>query len=183
MNARWMLGTIALVGFSFAAVVDDDNPLSPSEGFQPASDAKEARGRAKMLHEMVRGTLQIMCRDFFDEENSHTIPSASLEDVFHEMHEGYEVKMKWVVRSPTKPTRSTNLAAAISAPRPRTGSPETRQHERPCARLPETRRRAERSTPIRPLNRAVEPPRRSRRPVRKSRTRTPKPTARANKPA
>jgi hypothetical protein len=40
---------------------------------------------------MVRGALQIMHRDFFDEENAHAIPSASLEDVFHEMGKSYDV--------------------------------------------------------------------------------------------
>ncbi len=50
----------------------------------------------ELLHEMVRGALQIMHRDFFDEENSHAIPSASLEDVFHEMGKSYDVQMKWL---------------------------------------------------------------------------------------
>jgi len=53
--------------------------------------------RAKLLHEMVRGTLQIMHRDFFDEDDAHAIPSASLEDVFHEMERGYGVQLKWLV--------------------------------------------------------------------------------------
>lgn len=96
MNARRILGIIAVVGFSFAAIADDDAPLPSAEGFLAASDAKEARARAQMLHEMARGALQVMHRDFFDEENSHSIPSASLEDVFQEMHKSYEVKMKWL---------------------------------------------------------------------------------------
>ncbi|TWT84642.1 hypothetical protein CA13_61220 [Planctomycetes bacterium CA13] len=63
----------------------------------PASTATEARARANMLHELVRGSLQVMHRDFFDEDNAHAIPSASLEDVFHEMGEIYDVKMKWLI--------------------------------------------------------------------------------------
>lgn len=63
----------------------------------PASTPSEARARAKMLHELVRGSLQVMHRDFFDEDNAHAIPSASLEDVFHEMGESYDVKMKWLI--------------------------------------------------------------------------------------
>lgn len=49
-----------------------------------------------MLHELVRGSLQVMHRDFFDEDNARAIPSASLEDVFREMHKSYGVKMKWL---------------------------------------------------------------------------------------
>ncbi|MEX1027621.1 MAG: DUF3365 domain-containing protein [Candidatus Paceibacterota bacterium] len=63
----------------------------------PASNKTEARARAMMLHEMVRGTLQIMHRDFFDEDNAHAIPSASLEDVFHEMGKSYNMQLKWLI--------------------------------------------------------------------------------------
>ncbi len=45
---------------------------------------------------MIRGALQIMHRDSFDEENSRAIPSASLEDVFHEMGKSYDVQIEWL---------------------------------------------------------------------------------------
>ncbi len=48
------------------------------------------------MHELVRGTLQVMHRDFFDDENPHTIPSASLEDVFKEMDKSFDVQIKWM---------------------------------------------------------------------------------------
>lgn len=78
---------------------EDNQPTSQSKSeieITPPSNQEEARSRAKLLHEMVRGTLQIMHRDFFDEENSHAIPSASLEDVFFEMGKSYDVQMKWL---------------------------------------------------------------------------------------
>lgn len=85
---------------AFALVLGDDNrPTSQSEStfeISPPSNPDEARSRAKLLHELVRGTLQIMHRDFFDEENAHAIPSASLEDVFYEMGKNYDVQMKWL---------------------------------------------------------------------------------------
>ena len=78
---------------------DENQPTSESKSeieISPPSTPEEARSRAKLLHEMVRGALQIMHRDFFDEENAHAIPSASLEDVFHEMGKSYDVQMKWL---------------------------------------------------------------------------------------
>jgi hypothetical protein len=78
---------------------DEKQPNSQSRSeidISPPSNPEEARSRAKILHEMVSGTLQVMHRDFFDEENSHAIPSASLKDVFHEMGKSYDVQMKWL---------------------------------------------------------------------------------------
>jgi hypothetical protein len=56
----------------------------------------EARGRARLLHEVLRGSLQVMHRDFFDDENPPAIPSASLEDVFAELEQSHQVKVKWL---------------------------------------------------------------------------------------
>ena len=38
-----------------------------------------------------------MHRDFFVEEQSRTVPSASLEDVFSELSKAYKVDVKWLV--------------------------------------------------------------------------------------
>ncbi|WP_231744023.1 c-type heme family protein [Stieleria neptunia] len=57
----------------------------------------EARARAKLLHEAIGGTLQVVHRDFFDEDDAHAIPSASLEDVFSELSRSYDVDMKWLI--------------------------------------------------------------------------------------
>ena len=53
-----------------------DNNNSPST-------VDEARGRARLLHETIHGSLQIMHRDFFREDEGLPIPSHSLEDVFN----------------------------------------------------------------------------------------------------
>jgi hypothetical protein len=91
---------LAVLLLASALVLGDENqPTSQSKSeieISPPSTPEEARSRAKLLHEMVRGALQIMHRDFFDEENAHAIPSASLEDVFHEMGKSYDVQMKWL---------------------------------------------------------------------------------------
>ncbi|MGB7327037.1 MAG: DUF3365 domain-containing protein [Rubripirellula sp.] len=62
----------------------------------PAS-ADEARDRAKLLHEIFRGTLQVVHRDLFDEDNGFAIPSRSLEDVFSELSLSYQVDVKWLI--------------------------------------------------------------------------------------
>jgi hypothetical protein len=62
-----------------------------------ASSVTEARSRARLLHETIRGTLQVVHRDFFDEDNANAIPSASLEDVFAELSDSYDVDLKWLI--------------------------------------------------------------------------------------
>lgn len=57
----------------------------------------EARSRARLLHETIRGALQVVHRDLFDEDNALAIPSASLEDVFDELSESYDVDIKWLI--------------------------------------------------------------------------------------
>ena len=63
---------------------------------QPATIA-EARGRAILFHETIAGALQVVHRDFFDDENAHAIPSASLEDVFHELLKTHNVNVRWLI--------------------------------------------------------------------------------------
>ncbi|MBA2114168.1 c-type heme family protein [Bremerella alba] len=57
----------------------------------------QARARAILLHETLHGTLQVVHRDFFLEDESRVIPSASLEDVFHALEESFQVQLKWLV--------------------------------------------------------------------------------------
>lgn len=57
----------------------------------------EASARARLLYESFHGTLQVVHRDFFDEDESRMIPSAALEDVFSAMSESFDVEMKWLV--------------------------------------------------------------------------------------
>ncbi|WP_237607215.1 c-type heme family protein [Roseimaritima sediminicola] len=62
-----------------------------------AKDVDEARARARLLAELSNGALQVMHRDFFDEEDAVAIPSASLEDVFHELEIQFDVRTEWLV--------------------------------------------------------------------------------------
>lgn len=56
----------------------------------------EARDRARLLHETFHGALQVMHRDFFDDEDTRNIPSRSLEDVFAELARSQHVKLRWL---------------------------------------------------------------------------------------
>ncbi len=91
-----------LVGCSTATLLScwADEPADkgvPASPTVPApTSVVEARARAMLLHESLRGTLQVVHRDFFDEENAHAIPSASLEDVFAALADGYGVELKWL---------------------------------------------------------------------------------------
>lgn len=73
----------------------EERSESFTEAKLPATEV-EARMRAMMLHELTHGSLQVIHRDFFDEEQTHSIPSASMEDVFKEIDETFSVNMKWL---------------------------------------------------------------------------------------
>lgn len=70
---------------------------TPADTLPPPTSLAEARARARLLHETIHGTLQIVHRDFFDEDEAHAIPSASLEDVFHELATHYNIQLKWLI--------------------------------------------------------------------------------------
>ena len=63
----------------------------------PPSSVAEARARARLLHETVHGALQVMHRDFFQDDDSSLIPSHSLEDVFRELARSHSVQLRWLV--------------------------------------------------------------------------------------
>lgn len=86
-------------GFDASAQAEDakqeNAAQADDEEYAPRS-VLEARARARLLHETLHGALQVMHRDFFDEENLRVIPSKSLEDVFTELGRGHNVKVQWL---------------------------------------------------------------------------------------
>ena len=92
---RTVVAAALVIGAAW--LLADDNPATqPSQRIAHAEQSQEAQARAKLLHELTHGALQVMHRDFFDDENSHSIPSASLDDVFREMEKDFDVQMKWL---------------------------------------------------------------------------------------
>lgn len=98
---RIFVAGLALLAAAWIMVPVTRTSVADDAG-DPAADSlapttlQEARGRARLLHEVLHGALQVMHRDFFDEENPPAIPSASLEDVFAELEKSYQVRVKWL---------------------------------------------------------------------------------------
>ena len=92
---RLLITTIALIlGLLWA----NENAIAEeaSDQTQRPTSVEEARARARILHEAFHGALQVMHRDFFDEDNARVLPSRSLEDVFDELEDQYDIKIRWL---------------------------------------------------------------------------------------
>lgn len=75
----------------------EDLPIDTATAAPHRPSLSEARARARLLHETIRGALQVMHRDFFDDENPAAIPSSSLDDVFVELSRKFRVQAKWLI--------------------------------------------------------------------------------------
>lgn len=96
MTSRMIIQSLIILTAAWLSADEQPALTQNLQATHPTSQS-EARSRALLLHEMVHGTLQIMHRDFFDADDARAIPSASFEDVFHEMEKSFEVQMKWLI--------------------------------------------------------------------------------------
>jgi hypothetical protein len=100
LNGKLLLSVITIslfTSFSLPTLLGQGSEVQSDEDSIPSpTSVTEARARARLLHETIRGTLQVVHRDLFDEDETHAIPSASLEDVFDELAHSYQVKLKWL---------------------------------------------------------------------------------------
>ena len=111
-----MIASACLLLPWFAAAADDDdgkeaNQKTPEEeqadkqrieANAPAT-VDEARARARLLHETIRGALQVMHRDFFGTgEDDLNLPSQSLDDVFLAIADIWGVEIQWLGVNATK---------------------------------------------------------------------------------
>ena len=86
-----------------ARVRGEEPPPSAERKANLPATVDEARARARWLHELVHGALQVMHRDFFDEDLvERSLPSQSLDDVFAEMERSHEVEIRWLGVNATK---------------------------------------------------------------------------------
>ena len=100
MKALVPLFLLAAIGLSLLGphlLLADENPDEAEEksGLVPAT-VVEARGRAKLLHETLHGTLQLVHRDFFDPDEMDFIPSATLDELFADLAEKQKVELHWL---------------------------------------------------------------------------------------
>ncbi|QDT32501.1 c-type heme family protein [Thalassoglobus polymorphus] len=91
-----LIVSAASVFHPIATADEPANASSEEVSPQKPKSVAEARQQAKMLYETVHGMLQIVHRDFFDEEESLKIPSASFEEVFEEIKHTQGVSMRWI---------------------------------------------------------------------------------------
>lgn len=111
MTPDYRLATIVfLVGVSLIGswglrgrAQDDPTPCAdhaPLVSERPVAGVTLARGeatsRARLLHESIRGSLLLMHRDFFDDEDHRILPSQSLKDLFKELQESHGVECRWL---------------------------------------------------------------------------------------
>lgn len=108
----------------------------PGAGHLPGS-IEEARGRARWMHEALHGALQVMHRDFFEEDDpQNSLPSQSLDDVFAELERSHSVKVRWLGVNANKgkdhlpKDRFEEAAAAALA----AGAPEYEAYDGRCYR-------------------------------------------------
>lgn len=89
---------IAVANFamlSFPVWADDEqHSIATTKHSPPTSD--EAKARARILFESITGSLLVMHRDFFDDEDGFAIPSRSLDDVFLELKKSHNIQLKWL---------------------------------------------------------------------------------------
>jgi hypothetical protein len=93
---RNALVTGLCLAFSTGPFRAETEPQKAAKPVVNPPTSAEASMRARLLHETIHGALQVMHRDFFDEEKRHDIPSSSLEDVFVELKKQWDVEVAWM---------------------------------------------------------------------------------------
>lgn len=91
--------SVAAWGLSAPAdeVVGDQAARSKKVALEDvASSAVEARGRAKLLHECLHGSLQYVHREYFREDEGLVIPAVTMKSVFRDLAATRGVKVRWM---------------------------------------------------------------------------------------
>lgn len=93
MHSRLLLPMIAVS--TLAALIAFATP--PAEvAVPPAPTVEEARERARLLHEAMHSTLQVVHHTYYREDEGLVIPAASLDRVFREVERRRGVKLRWL---------------------------------------------------------------------------------------
>lgn len=80
-----------------AVAQSSDEKLRAEKIDVPLPTMEEARARARLLHEAVHSTLQIVHRRYYREDEGLPIPAFTLKHVFSELEERSGVKVQWLV--------------------------------------------------------------------------------------
>ena len=109
-NIRAKLLMLILTASVFSAAIGSGAtpPAAPDKtpsGDQAARDdaaaspatVEEARGRAKLLHETIHATLQIVHLQYYRQDEGLSIPAKTLKSVFNELARRQKVQVHWLV--------------------------------------------------------------------------------------
>ena len=93
---------LTMIG-AVAAPPSDEGKPSQTEQPRQADPARnppsvdEARGRARLLHEAIHATLQIVHHEYYREDEGLRLPAATLTGVFRELAARQRVELRWLV--------------------------------------------------------------------------------------
>lgn len=95
-----MFGLVAVGVYAAPPGEFGNAPIAPAAGEPPANARlpalEEARGRAKLLHESMHATLQVVHHEYFREDKGISIPAATLKRVFKELATRQQVELRWL---------------------------------------------------------------------------------------
>jgi len=77
------------------ALADDEEAALARKGEGPET-LEEARGRARLLHETMHATLQIVHHEYYREDEGLKLPARTLKAVFEELARECNVKARWL---------------------------------------------------------------------------------------
>lgn len=72
-------------------------PAASDDPLDVPATLEEARGRARLLHETIHATLQIVHLQYYREDEGLIIPARTLKAVFDEVARARKVQMHWLV--------------------------------------------------------------------------------------
>lgn len=62
----------------------------------PLPSVVEARGRARLLHETIQATLQVVHHEYYREDEKLPIPARTFKKVFRELADNQKVEIRWL---------------------------------------------------------------------------------------
>lgn len=94
MKARFLLTLLSIS--LFAALIQAFAAPPGSTPAPAAPTVEEARERARLLHEAMHSTLQVVHHTYYREDEGLQIPAAALQRVFREVERSRGVKLRWL---------------------------------------------------------------------------------------
>lgn len=85
-----------LVGIVLGLVAPAACGAEPTREASSLPTASEARARARLLHETIHATLQIVHHEYYREDEGLKIPAATLRQVFKELATRQKVEVQWL---------------------------------------------------------------------------------------